>query len=372
MTTAGAKMRAPGDRRPPFNCFGVLTMRFPLLGLGLFALLAAAAGAAPAGSYSIERQFNLGGAGGWDYLTIDSATHRLFISRADRVLVVDTRSGSLIATIADTPGVHGIALAPDLGKGFTSNGRADSVMVFDLKTLATSATIPVGGHNPDAILYDQASGHLFTFNGRSQDISVIDPSKGTVIATIPAGGKPEFAASDGAGRVFFNIEDTAQLSAIDSSSSKRIATWPLPHCEQPTGLGFDTAHHRLFSVCGNGVLVVTDSTTGRHVAEVPIGKGPDAAAYDAATGLVFSSNGQDGTLTIIHEDDPDHYSVLTTAATQKSARTMALDPGSHEVYLVAADFGPAPPATPENARPRPQVLDGSFRVLVLGPGAPQH
>lgn len=249
-------------------------MRTPLLGLASVAILAAAASGAPAGGYSIERQFNLGGAGGWDYLTIDSATHRLFISRADRVLVVNTLDGSLIATIGDTQGVHGIALAPDLGKGFTSNGRADSVTVFDLKTLAASGTIAVDGHNPDAILYDKASGHLFTFNGRSQDISVIDPSKGTVVATIPAGGKPEFAASDGAGRVFFNIEDTAQLSAIDSSSSKRVATWTLPHCEEPTGLAFDLAHHRLFSVCGNGVLVVTDSNSGRHVAEVPIGKVP--------------------------------------------------------------------------------------------------
>ncbi|HMD72594.1 MAG TPA: hypothetical protein VKG05_01910, partial [Steroidobacteraceae bacterium] len=211
-------------------------MRTPLLALVSVAILAAAASGAPAGGYSIERQFNLGGAGGWDYLTIDSATHRLFISRADRVLVVNTLDGSLIATIGDTQGVHGIALAPDLGKGFTSNGRADSVTVFDLKTLAAGGTIAAGGHNPDAILYDKASGHLFTFNGRSQDISVIDPSKGTVVATIPAGGKPEFAASDGAGRVFFNIEDTAQLSAIDSSSSKRVATWTLPHCEEPTGL----------------------------------------------------------------------------------------------------------------------------------------
>jgi YVTN family beta-propeller protein len=339
----------------------------------IFALLSiagcAAAGAAPTGSYSIQRQFNIGGPGGWDYLTVDAASNRLFISRADRVLVVNTRDGALLGTIPDTQGVHGIALAPDLGKGFTSNGRADTVTVFDLKSLATTGTIAVGGHNPDAILYDPASGHLYTFNGRSQDISVIDPAKAAVIATIPAGGKPEFAASDGAGRIFFNIEDTAELSAIDSSASKRVATWPLKNCEEPTGLAIDRKHARLFSVCANGVLVVTDAASGRHVAEVPIGKGPDAAAFDAATGLVFSSNGQDGTLTVIHEDDPDHYSVVATTVTQKSARTMALDPGSHEIFLVAAEFGAPPPPSPENAHPRAPVLDGSFRVLVVGSGA---
>jgi YVTN family beta-propeller protein len=355
--------------------FGVFPMRTMLLSLLMVAGFAHAAGGTPgaaaAEGYSIEQQFVLGGAGGWDYLTIDSSANRLFISRADRVLVIDTRDGSPIATIADTQGVHGIALAPDLGKGFTSNGRADTVTVFDLKSLAPTGTIAVNGHNPDSILYDNASGHLFTFNGRSQDISVIDPAKGAVIATIPAGGKPEFAASDGAGRIFFNIEDTSQLSAIDSSTSKRIATWPLPNCEEPSGLALDIAHRRLFSVCGNGVLVVTDAISGRHVAEVPIGKGPDAAAFDSTKGLVFSSNGQDGTLTVIHEDDPDHYSVIATAITQKSARTMALDPKTHKVYLVAAEFGATPEPSAGNARPRAAVLDGSFKVLIVG-AHPSH
>ncbi len=346
-------------------------MRIVFLGLWLIAGCAAAADTAPPGRYSLERQFTRGGPGGWDYLTVESASKRLFIARMDRVLVVDTRDGSLLATIADTQGVHGVALAPDLGKGFASNGRADTVTVFDLKSLATIGTIPVSGHNPDAILYDKASGHLYTFNGRSQDISVIDPAKAAVIATIPAGGKPEFAVSDGAGRIFYNIEDTSQLSAIDSSRSKRIATWPLNNCEEPSGLAFDAAHRRLFSVCGNGVLAVTDSLSGRHVAEVSIGRGPDAAAFDPATGLVFSSNGQDGTVTVIHEDDPDHYSVVGTVVTQKSARTMALDPGSHEIFLVAAEFGAPPAPSADNAHPRAPILDGSFRVLGLGAGA-QH
>ncbi len=322
--------------------------------------------AAAGDKYAIERQFSLGGPGGWDYLTADPQARRLFISRADRVLVMSTRDGSVLATIPDTQGVHGIALAADLGMGFTSNGRTDTVTVFDLKTLKVVKTIPTAGHNPDAIVYDKASQHVFTFNGRSHDISVIDPLKGTVVATLPADGKPEFAAADGRGRIFFNIEDTSQIGEIDSLKSKRLATWPLPNCEQPTGLALDAAHHRLFSVCANGVGVVTDALSGRHVAEIPIGAGPDAAAYDAGRALLFSSNGQDGTLTVIRQEDPDHYSVIANLSTQKSARTMALDSKTHRVYLVAAEFGPAPAPSPDQPHPRPAVIDGSFKVLVVG------
>ncbi len=323
--------------------------------------------AAAAGDrYAIERQFPLGGPGGWDYLTADPEAQRLFISRADRVLVMSTRDGSVLATIPDTQGVHGIALSADLGMGFTSNGRADTVTVFDLETLKFLKTIPTAGHNPDAIVYDKASRHVFTFNGRSRNISVIDPLKGTVVATLPADGKPEFAAADGRGRIFFNIEDTSQIGEIDSLKSKRLATWPLPNCEQPTGLALDAAHHRLFSVCANGVGVVTDARSGRHVAEIPIGRGPDAAAYDAGRALLFSSNGQDGTLTVIRQEDPDHYSVIANLRTQKSARTMALDSKTHRAYLVAAEFGPPPAPSPEQPHPRPAVIEGSFKVLVVG------
>ena len=342
-----------------------------IIALLLIANLAHAASVAPAGPtsdtpFAIQRRITLGGPGGWDYLTFDPAANRLFISRADRVLVMNTLDGSIVSTIADTQGVHGITLAPSLGQGFISDGRADTVTVFDLHSLATLRTISVNGHNPDAILYDEASKRLYTFNGTSHDISVIDPLKAAIVATIPAGGKPEFAATDRAGHIFFNIEDSSQLSEIDASTAKRIATWPLSHCDSPSGLAFDVAHQRLFSVCGNGVLVVTDAVSGRHVAEVPIGKGPDAAAFDAERGLVFSSNGQDGTLTVIHEDDPDHYSVVATVATQKSARTMALDAQGHRVYLVAAEFGPAPAPSADQPRPRPAVLDGTFKVLVVG------
>jgi YVTN family beta-propeller protein len=342
-----------------------MSVRFWILALGLAAGLVHAA---PTGErpYAVQQRFVVGGAGGWDYLTVDAQTHHLFIARSDRVLVVNVRDGSLVATIPDTPGVHGIALAAALGQGFTSNGRAGSVTVFDLQSLKPLAAIDVEGQNPDAILYDPASKHLYTFNGRSQDVSVIDPQKRRVIAKIPAGGKPEFAATDGAGHIFFNVEDTSQLGVIDSASSSRAGNWTLPHCEEPTGLALDAQHRRLFSVCANGVLVVTDALSGRHVAEVPIGKGPDAAAFDPQRGLVFSSNGRDGTLTVIHEDDPEHFRVIDTVLTQKSARTMALDAKTHRVYLVAAQFGEAPAATEEEPHPRPPVLDDTFTVLAIG------
>jgi YVTN family beta-propeller protein len=336
------------------------------VGLFLVFLFSNLAQGAAGGSFVIQKQFTLGGNGGWDYLTVDSTANRLFISRSDRVLVVNMRDGSLIATIPDTQGVHGIALAPDLGSGFASNGRADTVTVFDLKSLKSTGTIEVGGHNPDAILYDKASRQLYTFNGRSQDISVIDPVKQRALAKIPAGGKPEFAATDGAGRIYFNIEDKSQLGVIDSSANKIIAAWPLTNCEEPTGLALDIEHRRLFSVCGNGILVVTDASSGKHIAEVAIGKGPDAAAFDAGRGLIFSSNGQDGTLTVIHEDDPDHYTLVGNVVTQKSARTMALDSVSHRLYLVAAQFGATPAPTADLPHPRPSVVDGSFKVLVIG------
>jgi YVTN family beta-propeller protein len=338
-----------------------------MMALLLIANLAHAVSAAAADtSVELQRQIILGGPGGWDYLTFDSAANHLFISRADRVLVMNALDGSVVSTIPNTQGVHGVTLAPSLGQGFISDGRADTVTVFDLHSFATLRTIPVNGHNPDAILYDEASKRIYTFNGASHDISVIDPLKDAVVATIPAGGKPEFAVSDSAGHIFFNIEDTSQLSEIDASTAKRIATWPVTHCDSPSGLALDIAHQRLFSVCDNAVLVVTDATSGRHVAEVPIGKGADAAAFDAERGLVFSSNGRDGTLTVIHEDDPDHYSVLATVSTQKSARTMALDEKGHRVYLVAAEFGPAPAPSADQPRPRPAVLDGTFKVLVVG------
>jgi len=324
-----------------------------------------AAAADPKFDYGIVQRFKLGEPGGWDYLTVDARTHRLFISRPDRVMVIDVQDGKVLGAIADTQGVHGIVLVPALGRGFTSNGRANTLTEFDLTTLKTMRTIPAGGENPDALLYDAYSRHLFAFNGRSHDISVIDPATGKLVATIPAGGKPEFAVSDDKGQVFVNIEDTSELKRIDANTNKVTATWKLNDCEEPSGLALDVAHQRLFSVCQNGKMAVTDARTGKHVASVAIGKGPDAAAFDAERGLVFSSNGEDGNLTVVHEDTADSYRVLANVVTQKSARTMALDPGNHRIYLVGAAFGPAPASSTEQPHPRPAMAEGSFAVLVV-------
>ena len=344
----------------------IFTALYLLLGAAAAYTTATAAPAPALAPYSVRAQWALGGPGGWDYLTLDGEGQRLFIARADRVLVVSTTDGTLLGTIPHTEGVHGVALAPDLGKGFISDGRADAVTVFDLKTLNTVGTLAISGHNPDAIVYDAASHRLITFNGRSHDITILDPATGAEISTVAAGGKPEFARADGSGHVFFNIEDTGELSELDAVAGQRIATWKLPGCEEPTGLAFDVAHQRLFSGCGNQRLIVTDATSGRQVATLPIGAGSDAIGFDAARALVFSTNGADGTLTVIHADTPDHYSVVATVPTRKSARTLALDPRTHRIFTVAAEFGPAPEATAAEPRPRPPVLDGSFRVLVLG------
>ena len=337
---------------------------------GLLALSLVAHAQSPAKTdapaYAIVGRHVIGGPGGWDYLLADPASRHLFVSRSDRVLVVDLADGALAATIPGTDGVHGVALVHELGRGYTSNGRADSLSVFDLATLKPTGTIAVSGHNPDAILYDKASRHLFTFNGRSKDVSVIDPQTEKTVATIVVGGKPEFAVTDDKGHIFFNIEDTSELAQIDARSAKLVARWKLEDCEDPTGLAFDEAHHRLFSVCQNGKMVVTDSVNGKSIASAAIGKGPDAAAYDAQRGLVFSSNGADGTLTVVRQIDADHYAVVQTLSTQPSARTLALDAESHRVYLVAAKFGPKPEPTKEQPRPRAPVLDDSFEVLVVG------
>jgi YVTN family beta-propeller protein len=340
----------------------------PAIGLAL--LSAAAPGAimaSPAAAqWSVEQQWSVGGAGGWDYLTLDSSGRRLFVSRATRVDVVSTESGKVIGTIADTSGVHGIALAEDLKRGFTSNGKADSVTVFDLDTLETIKEVKISGQNPDAILYEPKGKHIFTFDGRSKDVTVIDAETLQIAATMPVPDKPEFAADDGAGQIYANIEsDPGQMVVIDSRALSVKATWPLPGCSSPSGLAIDRLHHRLFSVCDGKVMVVTDARTGKQVGRVTIGDGPDAAAYDAKRGLVFSSNGE-GTLTVVHQDTPDKYQVIEALATQRGARTMALDPLSGKLYLVTAKFGPAPAATADQPRPRPSLIPDSFTILVVG------
>ena len=338
--------------------------RNPLvLALG-FILPVAAFAAAP--NYTVVQRHAIGQSGGWDYLTYSADGHRLYVGRSDRVLVLDADNGKIVATIHGTDGVHGIALVPKLGRGYTSNGRADTLTEFDLATSKVLRTIPVDGKNPDALIYDSASKHLFAFDGRSNEASVVDPAAGKLIAKIPLSGKPEFAASDGAGNVYVNIEDTAQLARIDSATNKVTALWKLADCEEPSGLAIDVAHHRLFSVCQNRNMAVTDAQSGKSVASVAIGEGPDAAGFDPTRNLVYSSNGHDGTLTVAHEDDPDHYSVIANVPTQESARTMALDTDGNRIFTVAAKFGPRPAPTKTNPHPWPAVVEGSFTVLVVG------
>jgi YVTN family beta-propeller protein len=323
-----------------------------------------AAPAAP--QMEVQQRWKLGGDGGWDYLTLDAAKQRMFISRASRVDVVSTESGRIVGSIADTQGVHGIALAPGLNRGFTSNGRANSVTVFALDTLKVIQEVKLPGRNPDAILYEPLGKHVFTFNGASKDVTVLDASSLAVLATIPVPDKPEFAAQDGRGQIFVNIEsDPGQMVVIDTEKLAVKSTWPLPGCNSPSGLAIDTAHRRLFSVCDGKVMAVTDAMSGNQAALVPIGEHPDAAGYDRKRGLVFSSNG-DGTLSVIHQDTADRYTVVATVPTQRGARTMALDEATGRVYLVTADFGPAPAATAEQPRPRPALIPDSFVVLVVG------
>jgi YVTN family beta-propeller protein len=333
-----------------------------LLGLGCGA---AAAAPPPAQDLAVLQHWPLSGAGGWDYLTLDAAGQRLFISRADHVDVMNTDSGKVIGTIPNTLGVHGIALAEDSNRGYTSNGRTDSVTMFDLATLKVVKEVPVSGHNPDAILYEPTGKHVFTFNGKSKDVTVLDATSLAVVATLPVPDKPEFAADDGAGHIFLNIEsEPGQMVVIDSRRLTVTATWTLPGCASPSGLAIDRVHRRLFSVCDDKVMVVTDADTGKQVAKVKIGEGPDAVAFDTTRGLIFSSNGE-GTLSVVKQGSPDRYTVVDSVATKAGARTMALDSARGKIYLVSADLGPPPAATPEHPHPRPVPIPNTVTVLVV-------
>lgn len=319
--------------------------------------------------YKVVERLTPGGNGGWDYPSIDPDTHLLYLSRADHVSIVDTASGKEVGEIADTPGVHGIALAPELNRGFISCGKADMVKVFDLKTRAVVATVATGA-GPDAILYEPKTQRVFAFNGHGQNATVIDAKTNTVVATIALGGKPEFARADGRGQVFVNIEDSAELVVLDAAGATLKSRWPLPHCEEPSGLAFDAAHRRSFSTCGNQVLAVLNADSGKPVASVPIGKGVDGAEFDPVTQNVYSANGE-GTLTVVHEQAPNDFRVLQTLPTQRGARTIALDPATHRLYLPTADFGPAPAPTADNPHPRPAILSGSFILLVVAKAEPE-
>jgi YVTN family beta-propeller protein len=326
-------------------------------------LLAASALLTAQKPYHIVDRWKVGGEGGWDYLLADPPSHRLYLTRGAHVDVLDTQTGKLIGSITGLHGTHGVAL-DNAGKfGYISDGGGNAVVVFDRATLATVATIPAG-QNPDAIVFEPATQTVWAFDGRSKDATVIDASTRKVLATIPLPGKPEFAVVDGKGTIFDNIEDKGEIVRLDAKTTKLTAEWPLAGCDGPTGLAFDIAGGRLFSVCDGKKMTVTDAKTGKQLAMAAIGDGPDAAGWDAANKLAFSSNGVSGTLTVI-DASAQGYPAIEELPTQRSARTMAYDPSADRIYLVAAEFGPRPEPTAENPRPRPPVIPGSFTVLVI-------
>lgn len=313
--------------------------------------------------YKILKKIPVGGDGGWDYMTVDDKS-RLFISHGSEVDVVDANSGKTLGVIPDTKGVHGIALAPELGKGFISNGRDSSVTVFDLNTLATITKIPVTGKNPDAILYDPFSKKVFAFNGRTRNATVIDAVENKVVATIPLDGKPEFAATDLNGKVFVNIEDKGKISVINSTTFKVEQNWPIAPGEEASGLAIDVKNHYLFTVCDK-VMVILDDQTGKVVATPAIGDGPDAAAFDPGLKRAYSSNG-DGYLTVVQEEGKDKFKVLENVSTMKGARTMGVDLKTHRIYLPAAEYGDKPQPTADNPHPRAPIKPGTFIVIEVG------
>jgi YVTN family beta-propeller protein len=316
--------------------------------------------------YKIGKKISLPGDDGWDYVTVDEPTGRLFISHGTQMQVVDSKTGKLLGTIPDTKGIHGIALATDLRKGFTSNGRDSSVTVFNLQTLLVITKIKVTGANPDAIVYDSFTHRVFTFNGRSNNSTVIDATTNQVIGTIVLDGKPEFSVSDGQGNLYVNIEDKSEVSRIDPASMKVKETWSLSPGEEPSGMALDKINHRLFCVCDNKLMVVVNSENGKVITSLPIGEGVDGCAFDPELKCVYSSNGE-GTMTVILEENNNKFRVLENVATQKGARTIALDKKTHHIYLPTAEYLTTPPATTENPHPRPPIKPGTFVVLDVVP-----
>ena len=320
-----------------------------------------AANAQPPARYHLASQHTLGGDGGWDYLALDTASNRLFITRTDRVMVVDPHDGRVLGEIPGLNRGHGVAFAYRDGHGFVTSGADSTVTMFDLKTLKVLGKT-VAAVDDDAVLFDPASGHVFTFNGDAGSASVISPSSGERIGSVDLGGKPEFGVTAGDGKLYVNIEDKSEIAEIDANGMRVVRRWSLAPCTSPSGLAIDVAHHRLFSVCRNKVMAISDIDGGRVVATIPIGAGVDAARYDAGTQNAFASN-SDGTLTVVHEDGPDRYQVVQTVTTMQGARTMEIDPRTHTVYTVSAKFGPVP----VGQRRRPPVLPGTFTLLVLQP-----
>jgi len=317
-----------------------------------------------AGGYHVAQRLPVGGEGGWDYIAVDTARARLFISRSDRVMVVDQASGKVLGEITGLNRGHGVALDYSTNHGFATSGADSTVTMFDLGTLAVLKRT-VAAVDDDAVLYDPVSKRVFTMNGDANSASVIDPATGDRVVDIPLGGKPEFGVSDHAGKLYINLEDKGEIVEVDPVAMKVVRRWSIAPCEEPTGLAIDVAHRRLFSVCGNKLMAVSDAARGKLVTTLPIGAGVDGAAYDPVAGDAFASNGE-GTMTVVHQDAPDRYRVVGTVQTMPGARTMVVDPKSHRLYTVSAKMGPMPAAVPgETRRRRPPLVPGSFTVLVL-------
>ena len=329
----------------------------------VFILFLGCTGLIAAAGYHVVSEIKIGGDGGWDYITSDSANRRLYVSHATHVVVVDLDSGKVVGDIPDTNGVHGIAIAPELNRGFVSNGKSNSVTIFDLKTLKVLGQ-PKTGENPDAIRYEPVSGRVFTFNGRSKDATAIDAKTGNVAGTIPMGGKPEFAVADGKGKVYVNNEDTSEILEIDAQKLTVSKKYSLTPCEAPSGLAIDTKKRRLFSVCENRLMAISDPDSGKVLATVAIGQGSDGASFDADSGMAFSSNGGDGTLTVVKEE-AGKWVVAENDKTERGARTMTIDEKTHKLYLPTAQFGPPPAATAQAPRPRPAIIPDTFKLLVV-------
>lgn len=331
--------------------------------LAAAAVLALASGASAQSShYHITHQFTLGGDGSWDYLSLDTVGHRLFIARENRVTVVDPANGHVLGEINGLNRAHGVTFAYPTGHGFITSGEDSTVVMFDLKTLKVLGRT-IAAPDCDAILYDPASGHIFTFNGDSHSSSVIDAITGKRITNIPLPGGPEFGVTAGNGMVYVNIEDKSFVAEIDAKAMRVTRHWSMAPCTSPSGLAIDVAHHRLFSGCHSKVMGISDAVTGKLIATVPIGSGVDANGFDSGTGYAFASTG-DGMLTVVHEDTPDKFTVVDNVKTMPGARTMALDPQTHRVYTVSAKFGPAPAAAAGQRR-RPPMIPGTFTLLVL-------
>lgn len=319
--------------------------------------------------YHFIKEIPVGGEGGWDDLIVDSAAHRLYVSHATTVVVIDLNQDQVIGEITNTPGVHAIAVASKLSRAFVSNGRSNDVSIVDLKTLQTISRVNTE-KNPDAILFEPGKNEVYAFNGRSQSATVIDAKSGNVVATIPLGGKPEFARADSrANHIFDNLEDKNEVAVIDTRTHSVTNIWPIAPGEAASGMAIDTKHHRLFLGCDNKLMVMMDSTNGKVLATVPIGEGVDGAAFDPGTQFAFASCG-DGTTTIAHEDSPDQLAVVQTLTTAPRARTMTIDPATHKIYLPTAQFETSTNQPAGGQRQRPRMIPGTFKIIVYGMSTP--